>query len=131
MHVLKCAVMPSALHAEVDAEALMCSSQVPDIETGFQFKSDIYEFMNVTLPAAPKRKVLFFLRQHLENRRLHNLPELERVVESYNIPYTCVLDTRDREAGLCVMGVACISVCVDMNCGVKVVRCALGPGCTP
>jgi hypothetical protein len=51
-------------------------SQVPDIETGFQFKADMYDFMNITLPSAPKRRVLFYLRQHLENRRLHNCRSL-------------------------------------------------------
>jgi hypothetical protein len=48
----------------------------------------MYDFMNTTLPAVPKRRLLFFLRQHLENRRLHNLDALTAVAEAYNIPFS-------------------------------------------
>ncbi len=33
------------------------------METAFQFRQDMYEYMNVTMPRTPPRNVLLFMRQ--------------------------------------------------------------------
>ena len=65
-------------------------AQVPDLQTGFEFRERIYEYMNLTLPEKPPEKVLFWLRTPRLPRELMNTDELVSVVESYNLSYTCV-----------------------------------------
>lgn len=61
---------------------------MPDIQTGFEFREAMYEYMNMTLPKKPAKKVLFWLRTPLHPRELLNTDELIKVVESYNLSYT-------------------------------------------
>ncbi len=50
----------------------------------------MYAHMGVQLPEKPARKVLLWLRQHLENRRLENLDQIVAVLNRYNMSYTLV-----------------------------------------
>ena len=78
---------PRGWHAHA---ASVAPSQIPDVETGFQFRSDVYDFMNTSLPLAPPRRLLFFLRQGMANRRVRNLKILTAVADAYNVSYTYV-----------------------------------------
>ena len=61
---------------------------MPDIETAFTFREEMYSAMGAKVPEAPPKKVLFLLRRNAR-RRIHNLPELLKIVESYNFTYRC------------------------------------------
>ena len=62
--------------------------QVPDMETGFEFRQAMYDHMGLPLPEKPGRRVLLWLRQHLENRRLQNIDAIIDVLNTYNMSYT-------------------------------------------
>jgi hypothetical protein len=62
--------------------------QAPDIQTGFEFRSLALKRLNVTAPAKPAVKVLLYLRQHLENRRVANLDDVFGVLQALNLNYT-------------------------------------------
>lgn len=64
------------------------SRQIPDLQTGFEFRADVYKYMNMTLPRKPARRVLFWMRMPHFPRELLNTQEILAVVESYNISYT-------------------------------------------
>ena len=67
--------------------------QMPDIETGFAFRDEMYKQMGVPAHDPPAaKKVLFMLRGNRDERRkIVNLAELIKVVESYyNLTYTYV-----------------------------------------
>lgn len=48
----------------------------------------MYKHMNITLPAKPRNKVLFWLRTPRMPRELLNADELVAVVKSYNVSAT-------------------------------------------
>ena len=62
---------------------------MPEMETGFAFRKDMYKHMGMKLPDVPPKKVLFMLRAN-NRRKMHNLPELLKIVESYNLSYSYV-----------------------------------------
>ena len=64
--------------------------QIPDVETAFQFRRDMYKFMGMELPERPAKKVLFWLRPDPHGRSILNIDEVTALVDSYNIPYTYV-----------------------------------------
>ncbi len=65
--------------------------QVPDMQTGFEFRRDMYAHMGLTLPEAPANKVLFWLRTPpLSYRSLLNTDDVLKVVNYYNMSYTYV-----------------------------------------
>ena len=72
------------------AVVLPIPTQVPDIQTGFEFRVAMYKHMNMVLPDKPAKKVLFWLRTPRMSRELLNADELVKVVESYNLSYTYV-----------------------------------------
>ena len=70
--------------------AVLDLEQMPDIETGFAFRDEMYKQMGVPAHDPPAaKKVLFMLRGN-ERRKIVNLAELIKVVESYNLTYTYV-----------------------------------------
>ena len=67
--------------------------QMPDIETGFAFRKDMYKHMGITLPLLPPNKVLFMLRD-TDRRKLENEAELVNIAKDYNVSYTYVRGRR-------------------------------------
>ena len=68
--------------------AVCLGSQIPDVQTGYEFREEMYEHLNTTLPTSPPRRVLFYLRQGLENRQLKYVDQLEAIVSKFDINYT-------------------------------------------
>jgi hypothetical protein len=62
--------------------------QIPDLETGFEFRQAVYSYMNVTLPAKPTNKVLFWMRRPGCPRTVLNQKALVDIAERYNMLYT-------------------------------------------
>ena len=68
---------------------MMCLHlQLPDVQTGFEFREEMYRHMDTTLPTTPPRRVLLFLRQHIENRRLYKVDMLIDIMEKLHVNYT-------------------------------------------
>lgn len=65
-------------------------AQVPDMETGFMFRRDMYAYMNIKLPAKPPKKVLFWFRTPPLYRSILNTEEVLAVTNSYNLSYRSV-----------------------------------------
>jgi hypothetical protein len=63
---------------------------MPDVETAWKFRKDVYAHMGVNMPTKPPRKVLFWLRSDPHGRSILNENELFQIAESYNLSYTCV-----------------------------------------
>ena len=60
---------------------------MPDVETGYAFRKDMYARRKAVLPKGkPPRKVLLMLRGR-HRRKIANLPELLKIIESYNFTY--------------------------------------------
>jgi hypothetical protein len=105
-------------------------SQVPDMQTGFEFRRDMYEHMGLTLPEVPANKVLFWLRTPPLYRSLLNPDEVLKIVNYYNMSYTygrvvaaaiCVT-----LAVFCVMAVCSVPVLVIlMHARISVARHAM------
>jgi hypothetical protein len=62
---------------------------MPDMETAFAFRRDMYAHMGVALPTSPPKKVLVVLRDQAR-RRVENKDELVAVMDRYNLSYTYV-----------------------------------------
>ena len=62
--------------------------QVPDVETAFQFRKDMYAMMGVEMPQKPVKKVLFWFRQPPLGRSVSNSAALRALADAYNVPYT-------------------------------------------
>ncbi len=60
---------------------------VPDMETGYAFRKDMYAKMGVPVPIKAAKKVLLAVRDSA-NRRIENQQELIAVIERYNLSYT-------------------------------------------
>jgi hypothetical protein len=62
--LLECVLTPAARCVWRMRPALcLCARQTPDMESAFQFRQDMYEYMNVSLPRTPPRNILLFMRQ--------------------------------------------------------------------
>lgn len=62
--------------------------QVPDIQTGFEFRLDMYKHMGMTLPEKPPKKILFWFRTPPLYRSILNPEPLLALVEQYKWDYT-------------------------------------------
>ena len=62
--------------------------QLPDVQTGFEIREEMYEHMNTTMPTMPPRRVLLYLRQGLENRRVYKVDMLIDIMKKLNVNYT-------------------------------------------
>ncbi len=62
--------------------------QIPDMETGFDFRKDMYRLMGMTVPATPERRALLWLRPDYRGRYITNTPDLLSVLKKYDVPYT-------------------------------------------
>ncbi len=60
------------------------------MQTGFEFRRDMYEHMGLTLPEVPTNKVLFWLRTPPLYRSLLNMDDVLKIVNYYNMSYTYV-----------------------------------------
>jgi hypothetical protein len=60
------------------------------METAFQFRQDMYEYMNVTMPRTPPRNVLLFMRQDKYVPRRHKLSGGRFLFSAYSARVLCV-----------------------------------------
>ena len=74
--------------ARIVVYVLCARLQLPDVQTGFEFREDMYEHMNTTLPTVPPRRVLLYLRQGQESRQLYKLDVLLGVMQKLKVNYT-------------------------------------------
>jgi hypothetical protein len=58
------------------------------METGFAFRKEMHELMGIPQQPAPPKKVLFMLRDN-NRRKFHNLDEMVKMTEAYNLSYRC------------------------------------------
>ena len=73
--------------------------QMPDSETGFQFRANAYRNMGLPLQYTPPKRVLLMLRPG-RRRQLVNEQAFIDIIESYGLPYTYV----QRHACRCLAG---------------------------
>ncbi len=60
------------------------------MQTGFEFRRDMYAHMGLTLPEAPANKVLFWLRTPPLYRSFLNTEDVLKIVNYYNMSFTYV-----------------------------------------
>ena len=80
--------MHASVISDVDSVHGPCV-QVSDVDTGFQFRADMYKHMGIELPRKPPKKVLFWFRTPPLYRSVLNKEEILAVVNYYNLSYTC------------------------------------------
>ena len=83
--------------------SVLSVAQLPDIQTGVEFREEMYEHMNRTLPTTPPRRVLLYLRQGLENRRVYKVDMLIDIMKKLKVNYTYVVAVRDDAVILCTV----------------------------
>lgn len=61
---------------------------MPDAETAYRFRREMYDMMGVTLPTRPSNNILFWLRYDGSGRSFGNTQELIAVANAYNLSHT-------------------------------------------
>ena len=67
--------------------------QLPDMETGFALREDLYDALGISAPTRPVARVLLYLRQSPTGygpRHILNLEEVLDAVRSTGVPFTYV-----------------------------------------
>lgn len=62
--------------------------QLPDVQTAWEFRKEMYDYMGVPMPTKPSNKVLFWFRTPPLGRSVLNTPEVLALADSYNLSYT-------------------------------------------
>lgn len=63
-------------------------TQIPDIQTGFEFREAMYKHVGMEMPRKPPKKVLFWFRKPPLYRTILNTDELLRITSRYGVGYS-------------------------------------------
>ena len=62
--------------------------QIPDMETAFTFRKEMYNWVGLPLPAKPAKKVLLWFRAPRRGRAVANTPDIVNLLNKYQLEHT-------------------------------------------